>query len=926
MATYLQGVTDVIQPFQPFTPNFDFYNQALQLKHEQYQQGYKQLSGLYSTILNSPLTRDENVNRRDQFFKDADKEIKKISGVDLSLPQNVQAASQIFKPFYQDKPMMVDMVVTKSIDDSRQAHEMLKNCVGKDCEKFGAWDEGLKAVEYKREEFKKTGTDESLNFGKVSYTPRVKYAEDVLKFLKEQDFKITREVNTGRYNVTYTNGDLLEKPLYNMIKTLYEDDSSVTAMYDTKAYVARKDYARSNASMFNGSEEEAEKQYLIDRADSISQSLEEQISQMDLELNSSKAKLNLLDSKIKNKGIALDSKDSQEYRYLSQLVPVLEKGKTGLLRNKDAFTDIDSIDIRTLRGRIDGLAANEYFDNDIRDIAHNYSQATSGIESKEDQFALNEQSSALSLRNSQAMAALNFRYDIAKLDYTSQKEAIKKQEEKQEAAALLGAGKPLEITTGEITDDNLSKEDLYITNTKTIESEVSGYMGNMRDVLTDVYSNLYQASQGTGKYADIAKKDFARLFPGAKPDEDTFDKHYSWAKGYKTYEKKYSQVVYALQGNPIYSGLLKDKAGVMKNVNRQKMNVEAVAKLQAENGNRIKLTMKNDVYSELDSDYIQFVDNFFTKQNGIVPKNEFQDMLLKKGISIEDSAEIHDEMTEEYIRQYSDGTRENKSLRVIPFYGQVVKGDGGGAVGAKPVFLNANPLEKFSQNYAAAETILRDIQNSGYQVKEDSGTTVEMVQQFIRDFSKGYDPKKDNPKMPLATFKYEAFSDKKDFAKVTITPDRQWLEENIVGAKKEAESTEFSGISKGFEIYIPKDKANNVLEAGTKSFADIIFQTNNNKVQLGNPNDEGGYAVITKDPINNSYSVFQKIPTWDPVKLQEGEPIYKTNSLYKGDAERLITDMQSSIDMSKDFADQMKIKLENLKVKTNNPQEVLNGK
>ena len=160
---------------------------------------------MYSTILNSPLTRDENISRRDQFFKDTDKEIKKISGVDLSLPQNVQAASQIFKPFYQDKPMMVDMVVTKSIDDSRQAHEILKNCVGKNCEKFGAWDDGLKAVEYKREEFKKTGTDESLSFGKVSYTPRVKYAQDVLKFLKEQDFKITREVNTGRYNVTYQN-------------------------------------------------------------------------------------------------------------------------------------------------------------------------------------------------------------------------------------------------------------------------------------------------------------------------------------------------------------------------------------------------------------------------------------------------------------------------------------------------------------------------------------------------------------------------------------------------------------------------------------------------------------------------------------------------------------------------------------------------
>lgn len=924
MATYLQGVTDVIQPFQPFTPNFEFYNQALQLKHAQYQQGYKQLSGLYSTILNSPLTRDENVKRREQFFKDSDREIKKISGVDLSLPQNVEAASQIFTPFYKDKPMLVDMVVTKSGYDSAEAHEILKNCVGKDCSKFQAWDEGIKAVQYKLDEFKKTGTDESLKFGKISYTPRVKYTEEILKFLDDQKFKISREVHTGRYNVTYENGDLLEKPLYNMIKTMYEDDINVSEMYDTKAYVARKDYARSNASLFNGSEEEAEKQYITDRADAITTSLNDQLSQMDLELNSSKSKLNLLENKIKTKGISMDGKDAQQYRYLSQMVPILEKSRNSIVRNKDYFTNINSVDVKTLRSRIDGLVANEMFDGDIRNIAHSYSDATSTVKSEADPFAVAEFSSSLSLRNSTAMAKLNFKYDIAKLDYKDQLDIEKEKRDLAEANKNKGAGKTLNISTSPVGPDNMSEEDLYTTNSNTINNEVKSYMGNMRDVLTDVYSNLLEASKGTDEYAQIAKKDFKSLFAGARPVDDTFDKFFSWAKGYKTYEQQYNKVLTTLKGNSAYTNLLEDKTGTISNVTRQKLNVDAIAKLQFDNGRKIKTSMLTDTESKLDSDYIPYVNNFFSEQNGVRPLADFTTRLSALGIDSDDAADIYEEMTEEYIRQYSDGER-TTGTRIRPFYGEIVKNDGGGAVGIKPIYMNANPLEKLSENYTAAQSIISDIENSGYQLKEGSVATQDMLQQFIRDFSKDYDPKKENAKMPLASFKYESFSDKKDYAKVTVTPDRQWMEENIVGADKTTESSKFDELSKGFEIYIPKEKANNVLEAGTKSFADIIFETNNNKVQIGNVTDDAGYATVSKDPVNNSYSIFQKITRYDPNTLQQVDPEYRTNSIYNGNAERIMSEVQSRISSQQQLSNEIKMTLENLKVKSRDPQEILKG-
>jgi hypothetical protein len=127
MATYLPGVTDIFPEFQPFTPNFDFYNQALQIKHAQYQQGYKKLSGLYNTLLNSPMTRDENIDRREKYFKDIEGEIKKISGLDLSLPQNVSAAGEIFKPFYEDRNIVKDMVWTKQFNNQLSTAQSYSN-------------------------------------------------------------------------------------------------------------------------------------------------------------------------------------------------------------------------------------------------------------------------------------------------------------------------------------------------------------------------------------------------------------------------------------------------------------------------------------------------------------------------------------------------------------------------------------------------------------------------------------------------------------------------------------------------------------------------------------------------------------------------------------------------------------------------------
>jgi hypothetical protein len=52
MATYIPGITDYIPQAQPFRPDFNMLGNMLQTKQSRYDANHKQLSSIYSTLLN----------------------------------------------------------------------------------------------------------------------------------------------------------------------------------------------------------------------------------------------------------------------------------------------------------------------------------------------------------------------------------------------------------------------------------------------------------------------------------------------------------------------------------------------------------------------------------------------------------------------------------------------------------------------------------------------------------------------------------------------------------------------------------------------------------------------------------------------------------------------------------------------------------
>jgi hypothetical protein len=127
MATYLSGITDFVPNYQPFQPDLNFYANVLQTKQTQYDNNWKSLNNIYAEMRNADLTHDQNVKKKDELLKQIDFNVKRIAGLDLSLQQNVDQATQIFRPYYEDKYLMKDMAWTKNKNSTISRALNLKN-------------------------------------------------------------------------------------------------------------------------------------------------------------------------------------------------------------------------------------------------------------------------------------------------------------------------------------------------------------------------------------------------------------------------------------------------------------------------------------------------------------------------------------------------------------------------------------------------------------------------------------------------------------------------------------------------------------------------------------------------------------------------------------------------------------------------------
>jgi len=244
MATYIPGTKSYMPEFKPFTPDYKFISNVLQTKENRYNTNYKQLNDIYSKIVYAPLSREDTQFMRDQYTEGLSNKLEKISGMDLSLQQNVDTAKAVFSPFFQEDIIVRDMVMTKTFQNEQAYANRLLNDPDRDRREM-YWQTGMDAMNYRMQDFINADPDAALGMALPKYVPDADLYELSLDILKESGLSVKKDVlsETGQWVITQENGELVTGQALEMIQRQLTDDPRVQQAYFTQSFVEGRKYA-----------------------------------------------------------------------------------------------------------------------------------------------------------------------------------------------------------------------------------------------------------------------------------------------------------------------------------------------------------------------------------------------------------------------------------------------------------------------------------------------------------------------------------------------------------------------------------------------------------------------------------------------------------------------------------------------------------
>jgi hypothetical protein len=404
MSTYLPGVTDIIPSAQPFDADLNYYANVLSVKQNQYDQNLAKINSVYTSALNNQMLREDNIVRRDEYFKSLEQGLKKAATMDLSVDQNRMQVEKLFDPILEDKHMINDMVFTKKLQSGFSTAEQYRNCTDPDACGGEYWDEGVQALNYAAEDFKMASAHEALNHSAPTFTPYQNVMKKAIKAAKDSGLDISYDSVSGGYIVTNKNGEamlgkdgkgILPQYLYG----LFGNDSKVQSMYATQAYVQRRNFAKSYAAQNNVSEQEAESMYMNDIMGKTLTKIN--AAKADLDNIQEKAKIDMTAAEIaaKQKGGVIQGDGIQDaYARLQDLINKTQPAADYHKAVENLISTTPNLnDMRAMRNRVDNIVANANFMDTINQAAYTYAMGTSKTEIKADPYALASYNNQLDL-------------------------------------------------------------------------------------------------------------------------------------------------------------------------------------------------------------------------------------------------------------------------------------------------------------------------------------------------------------------------------------------------------------------------------------------------------------------------------------------------------------------------------------------------
>lgn len=415
MATYIQGLTDYIPQIQPFKPDFNFYDKALARRQNMYDSAHKKLENMYGKLLYSTLSREDNIKKRDDFFKTIEQDIKKVSGYDLSLAQNQEIATSIFEPLVNDKSITHDMAFTKHVQNEMSRAETFKNC--NDPKKCNGqyWDEGVMELMYKLDDYSKASKEDALKMTAPSFTPFINVTERALAWAKEMNLVVDSvDPNTGQYIVKRRNGEELMIPLMNMYMSVFGKNPDIQAVYKTNAYLNRKGYIQQNLAKYGNDENKAEDAYFSEVMNTTLKKLQEDAKEGSDIAGKVKTKSDAITNKAKREGVSLSDPLIEDW-YNSKEESVVANDVSDYYQQlKDRIANLpnNTKDRNALRREIESFVGQGLLNKDLANAAYNFGKANNSITSIEaNPYTIRAYES--SLRIQEAMFKYNLDLDKA---------------------------------------------------------------------------------------------------------------------------------------------------------------------------------------------------------------------------------------------------------------------------------------------------------------------------------------------------------------------------------------------------------------------------------------------------------------------------------------------------------------------------------
>jgi len=729
MATYLPRITDYIPHIQPFKPDYNFYQKALEVKEGQYKAGYDKISNLYGTLLNSEMLREPDKKKRDQFFEQVQNDVQRMSTVDLSLEENINTAYSVFQPLIDDKNITNDMAWTKMYRNQKQKSDYFRNCLDeKEC---GGkwWKEGDLDIDYLAQEFSESDDNSALKFERPRYVPFVNATEkafDLIKDLAPNVQNVSQDAS-GKWIYTTKNGAALTGPLYDYLTGIIGNDPKINDVYGVKARLARRSYAEDNAKRL-GSKEAAESEYLRNMTaemDSTSKNSGKRVSNI---LNLLNGRSNALAEYFQQNGANIE----QDKAKLKSLADVKEESallkiaKEYYKKTEDSVSgDLEQLDKNAMKRRVDYSVASGLLNKDMMKASVSYASTHSSTEIK---------------ANPYTMAAMKHEWDLEKEQrgylHDFDKMVLKYQLEENGTSA---DPRNNTLTPGTSQAGNTDPDAPLGTVADETMAVVEGnYMDNTSASLKLVAQQLQLAAKdrstpAKADQANLLLKDIFRDLLDANGElKEDFEKDLSFSRTTSPnyYQNVLDRAAKAMKtDHVIFDANAKDKFGNLLKKNEQlseqfgyfdddiKFNNKEVVKFIKNQHSRDESTKSAD---------------YLLKPDGHVRSHaEFNSAMWKASRKLFDSDEDFYDYTreafDELSERFGDNMNNNKDLplRNVNLSGYLA--NGGGGMKATPMKWRFDGSAPNSLGFTNTMSAVTDI-NNAISVKEGSNHTAEQAQ------------------------------------------------------------------------------------------------------------------------------------------------------------------------------------------------------